>query len=61
MDSVSSGERKRKQPKPGFVPGLRGLEGLQNRSQRKRLESRAKEGESPVCDGNRSPLRGFPE
>src|SRR5207248_11239330 len=36
--------------------GCGSTEGSQNRSQRKRLESRTTEGESPVCDENRSPL-----
>ena len=61
MDSVSSGERKRIQPKPTFGSGLRGLEGLQSRPQSKRLESRARAGESPVGQEDRPPVRGFPE
>jgi hypothetical protein len=37
------------------------LEGLQNRRQQKGLERPTTESESPVCDTDRSPLRGVPE
>ncbi len=48
-------------PNQGSPWGCGRLEELQNLAERNCLESQTIEGESPVCEKRRSPLRGVPE